>query len=99
MTRCPSCGVENPEQARFCSSCGQALVSRIGVEQRRHVTALFADLAASTAMGESLDPEVVRGIVGRYFERATAAIQRHGGSVEKFAGDAVLALFGVQATH
>jgi class 3 adenylate cyclase/tetratricopeptide (TPR) repeat protein len=99
VSRCPSCGAENAEQARFCSACGHSLVVRLAVEQRRHVTALFADLAASTAMGERLDPEVVRGIVGRFFERATDEIRARGGSVEKFAGDAVLALFGLQAAH
>lgn len=99
MSRCPSCGAENAEQARFCSSCGHSLVARVGVEQRRHVTALFADLAASTAMGERLDPEVVRGLVGRFFERASDEIRARGGSVEKFAGDAVLALFGLQSAH
>jgi class 3 adenylate cyclase/tetratricopeptide (TPR) repeat protein len=99
VIRCPSCGAENAEQARFCSTCGHSLVARVAVEQRRHVTALFADLAASTAMGERLDPEVVRGIVGRFFERASEEIRARGGSVEKFAGDAVLALFGLQAAH
>jgi class 3 adenylate cyclase/tetratricopeptide (TPR) repeat protein len=99
VSRCPSCGAENAEQARFCSACGHSLVARVAVEQRRHVTALFADLAASTAMGERLDPEVVRGIVGRFFERASEEIRARGGSVEKFAGDAVLALFGLQAAH
>ncbi len=63
------------------------------------MTALFADLVASTSMSDQLDPEVVRGFVSRYFERATDEIRRHGGSVEKFSGDAVLALFGLQVAH
>lgn len=63
------------------------------------MTALFADLVASTALSDRLDPEVVRGVVSRFFERATEEIRRHGGSVEKFSGDAVMALFGLQQTH
>ena len=63
------------------------------------MTALFADLVASTSLSERLDPEVVRGVVSRFFERAAAEIQRHGGSVEKFSGDAVMALFGLQQAH
>lgn len=63
------------------------------------VTALFADLARSTSLGESLDPEVVRGIVGRFFELATTEIERRGGTVEKFSGDAVMAVFGLPRAH
>jgi class 3 adenylate cyclase/tetratricopeptide (TPR) repeat protein len=96
---CPNCGAENTEQARFCSNCGHALVTRVVVEERRHVTVLFADLVASTSMSDQLDPEVVRGFVSQFFERATDEIRRHGGSVEKFSGDAVMALFGLQAAH
>ncbi|HUH17478.1 MAG TPA: AAA family ATPase [Methylomirabilota bacterium] len=96
---CPNCGAENSESARFCSSCGQALVTRVSVEERRHVTALFADLVASTSMSDRLDPEVVRGFVSSFFERAADEVRRHGGSVEKFSGDAVMALFGLQVAH
>jgi class 3 adenylate cyclase/tetratricopeptide (TPR) repeat protein len=99
MTPCPTCGRPNAEDARFCSNCGQALVTRAVAEERRHVAALFADLVASTSMSDRLDPEVVRGFVSRFFERATDEIRRHGGSVEKFSGDAVLALFGLQTAH
>jgi class 3 adenylate cyclase/tetratricopeptide (TPR) repeat protein len=99
VTRCPSCGIETVEPARFCPGCGQSLVSRLEVQERRRVTALFADLVASTSMGEQLDPEVVRGYVARFFERATTEVQRRGGSVEKFSGDAALALFGLQVAH
>ncbi|MGH2462684.1 MAG: AAA family ATPase [Candidatus Limnocylindria bacterium] len=99
MTPCPSCGHPNADDARFCSNCGHALVTRVGVEERRHVTALFADLVASTSLSDRLDPEVVRGVVGGFFERAGDEIRRHGGSVEKFSGDAVMALFGLQQAH
>ncbi|HWH23965.1 MAG TPA: AAA family ATPase, partial [Candidatus Limnocylindria bacterium] len=83
----------------FCSSCGASLARHVGVHERRVVTALFADLARSTALGERLDPEVVRGIVGRFFELAREHIQRRGGTVEKFSGDAVMAVFGLPAAH
>lgn len=99
MARCPSCGVESGDQARFCANCGQSLVSRVAVEGRRHVTALFADLVASTATSDRFDPEVVRGYVSRFFEAAQSEVEGRGGSVEKFSGDAVLALFGLQTAH
>jgi class 3 adenylate cyclase/tetratricopeptide (TPR) repeat protein len=74
-------------------------MTRVAVEERRHVTAFFADLVASTALSDRLDPEVVRNVVSGFFERATAEIRRNGGSVEKFSGDAVMALFGLQQAH
>ena len=63
MRPCPNCGHANPEEARFCSNCGHTVLTRVGVEERRHVTALFADLVASTALSERLDPEIVRGVM------------------------------------
>jgi len=75
------------------------MITRVAVEERRHVTALFADLVASTSLSDRLDPEVVRGVVSRYFERAAAEIRGFGGSVEKFSGDAVMAVFGLQQAH
>jgi class 3 adenylate cyclase/tetratricopeptide (TPR) repeat protein len=69
------------------------------VEERRNVTALFADLVGSTSLGERLDPEVMRGLVGRFFEMAARQIQLHGGTVEKFSGDAVLGVFGLKEAH
>lgn len=68
-------------------------------ETRKTVTVLFCDLVGSTALGESTDPEVLRRILTRYFETARAAIERHGGSVEKYIGDAVMAAFGMPAVH
>ena len=69
------------------------------MQERRVVTALFADLARSTGMGESLDPEVVRGIVSRFFELCSREVAARGGTVEKFSGDAVMAVFGVPSAH
>jgi class 3 adenylate cyclase/tetratricopeptide (TPR) repeat protein len=68
-------------------------------EQRKTVTVLFCDLSGSTALGESTDPEALRGLLARYFERMKAIVESHGGSVEKFIGDAVMAVFGVPAVH
>ena len=100
MTACPSCGRENADDARFCSACGALLVAaEVAREQRKVVTVLFCDLVGSTALGESTDPEVVRAWLGRTFEDLRTILERHGGSVEKFAGDAVMAVFGVPAAH
>lgn len=96
---CARCGTPNTEGSRFCNSCGASLVTRVGVQERRIVTALFADLARSTSLGERLDPEVVRGLVGQFFELATKEIERRGGTVEKFSGDAVMAVFGLPQAH
>ena len=63
------------------------------------MTVLFCDLTGSTALGETLDPERLRGLLARYFERMKAIVERHGGSVEKFIGDAVMAVFGVPVVH
>jgi class 3 adenylate cyclase/tetratricopeptide (TPR) repeat protein len=68
-------------------------------EQRKTVTVLFCDLAGSTALGESVDPERLRTLLAAYFERMKGIVERHGGSVEKFIGDAVMAVFGVPAAH
>ena len=66
---------------------------------RKVVTVVFCDVVGSTALGESIDPEALQGLLARYFERMKAIVERHGGSVEKFIGDAVMAVFGVPAVH
>jgi class 3 adenylate cyclase len=68
-------------------------------EERRIVTVLFADVTGSTAMGEEMDPEEVRALLGRYYENAKGVIAEHGGTLEKFIGDAVMAVFGLPAAH
>src|SRR5687767_15050263 len=68
-------------------------------EQRRTVTVVFCDLAGSTALGESVDPERLRVLLARYFERMKGIVEHHGGTVEKFIGDAVMAVFGVPIAH
>src|ERR671927_1113025 len=67
--------------------------------QRKTVTVLFCDVSGSTALGESVDPEALRSLLARYFERMKAIVERHGGTVEKFVGDAVMAVFGVPVAH
>jgi len=68
-------------------------------EERKLVTILFADVTGSTALGESLDPEDVRALMTRYFEHARRVVSEHGGIVEKFIGDAVMAVFGLAQAH
>jgi len=100
MAACPSCGRENADGARFCSACGTALTSHEPArEQRKVVTVLFCDLVGSTAIGESTDPEALRARMRRYFEDLRQIIERHGGTVEKFVGDAVMAVFGIPVSH
>jgi class 3 adenylate cyclase len=99
---CTRCGEENPERARFCLNCAAPLApSRRDParETRRTVTVLFCDLADSTALGETFDPERLRALLARYFEQMRVIVERHGGTVEKFIGDAVMAVFGVPAVH
>jgi class 3 adenylate cyclase len=97
---CAACGHEIPEGGKFCSECG-APVSPAAAprEQRKTVTILFCDVAGSTELGESTDPEALRALLARYFERMKEIVERHGGSVEKFIGDAVMAVFGVPVVH
>ena len=97
---CASCGAENREGARFCDSCGAALAEAAPArEMRKVVTVLFCDVTGSTALGERIDPESLRRVMARYFETAKAIVERHGGTVEKFIGDAVMAVFGVPTVH
>jgi class 3 adenylate cyclase/tetratricopeptide (TPR) repeat protein len=98
---CSSCGAENPEGFRFCGRCAAPLsVEEPGArELRKTVTVLFCDVTGSTALGERLDPESLRGAMARYFEAMKVVVERHGGTVEKFIGDAVMAVFGVPVLH
>ena len=100
MASCPGCGKELPGEFPFCPFCGAALAAAPEArEQRKVVTVLFCDVTGSTELGEKLDPETLRALLARYFEQMKAIIERHGGSVEKFIGDAVMAVFGVPVVH
>jgi class 3 adenylate cyclase len=97
---CASCGQGNPEGARFCNACAAPLdVGVIEREQRKTVTIVFCDITGSTKLGESTDPEALRALLARYFERMKGIVEAHGGTVEKFIGDAVMAVFGVPVAH
>src|SRR6266566_4037471 len=99
MVPCPACGEQNPARARFCMACTAPLTVSEAQEVRRTVTIVFSDLKGSTVMGEALDPESVREIMDRYFDRMRRALEAHGGVVEKFIGDAVMAVFGLPRLH
>jgi len=99
MTPCPSCGHENRLGARFCDSCGAPLEVAEARRTRKLVTVLFCDVTGSTALGEGLDSESLRNVMERYFEVARNVVEGHGGTVEKFIGDAVMAVFGVPTVH
>ena len=101
MDACPSCGVGLPAGAKFCFECGTSLDPAADAprETRKVVTVLFSDVTGSTALGEALDPEAVRGLMSRYFAAMKTVIERHGGTVEKFIGDAIMAVFGIPVLH
>jgi class 3 adenylate cyclase len=100
MAACPACRAENPDGTRFCSSCATPLGPVAALRDvRKVVTILFADVTGSTVLGEQLDPETMRTVMGRYFAMMKAVIERHGGTVEKFIGDAVMAVFGIPTLH
>ena len=97
--RCPNCGQENPAGARFCFSCGKPFDEVPAREERKVVTVLFADLVGFTSRAEQLDPEDVRALLAPYHQRLRSELERYGGTVEKFIGDAVVALFGAPVAH
>ena len=100
MTTCAACGAENRDEARFCDACGAPLtVAEPAREERKVVTVLFADLVGFTQRAETMDPEDVRALLQPYWQRLRAELERFGGTVEKFIGDAVMALFGAPVAH
>jgi class 3 adenylate cyclase/tetratricopeptide (TPR) repeat protein len=97
---CPSCGRENAEDARFCSQCATPLEDAAAPrEERKVVTCLFCDLVGFTARAERMDPEDVRRVLQPYHAQVRAELERRGGTVEKFIGDAVMAVFGAPVAH
>jgi class 3 adenylate cyclase len=101
VVTCPSCGQQNPDSARFCNACASSLQAdeRPLGEERKTVTVVFVDLVGFTAQAERLDPEDVRGLLSPYHARVRAELERRGGTVEKFIGDAVMAAFGAPVAH
>jgi class 3 adenylate cyclase/tetratricopeptide (TPR) repeat protein len=107
LPRCPSCGEENPERAKFCLNCGSPLAEagpplappRAPDEERKLDTLVFVDLVGSTALAEQLDPEDVLALLELYYTRLRAELERHGGTVEKYIGDAIVTHFGVPVAH
>ena len=107
-TRCPACGKVNAPGSKFCNECGQSLSTASSAPsehappiqaERRHVTVLFSDLSGYTALSEKLDPEEVKEITTRIFGEVSQVVSRYDGFVEKYIGDAVVALFGVPRAH
>ena len=105
---CPACASSNPPHFKFCGECGQALTVPPAAPakpmpspdaERKHVTVLFSDLSGHTAMSEKLDPEEVKEITTRIFGEVAKIVDRYEGFVEKYIGDAVVALFGVPRSH
>src|SRR5438034_5185122 len=100
MLTCANCGRESPDDFAFCPACAAPLVPPAAQhETRRTVTVVFCDVTGSTTIGERIDPESLRRVMSRYFDEMRAALERHGGTVEKFIGDAVVAVFGIPAVH
>jgi class 3 adenylate cyclase/tetratricopeptide (TPR) repeat protein len=97
---CPNCGEENPARFRLCGFCGTALVVELPAQERRKtVTVFFSDLKGSTNLGEALDSESLREVMTRYFDEMRAILEHHGGRVEKYIGDAIMAVFGLPRVH
>lgn len=100
MGVCGGCGISYPDGAKFCAECGSPLTSGApAVPIRKTVTVVFCDVTGSTSLGETRDPETLRAVMTLYFAAMGDVLEHHGGTVEKFIGDAVVAVFGVPVVH
>jgi class 3 adenylate cyclase len=101
VTVCPVCGEPNPARASFCLNCGSQLpaAAAAGRPARKTVTVVFTDLAGSGSLGQRLDPESLAVVMGRWFDHMRSLFERHGGRVQKFVGDAVVAVFGIPVVN
>ena len=99
MQPCPSCGRETPEGFPRCANCGAELLAATGRQERKVVTVLFCDLVGFTSRAETMDPEDVRAVLEPYHAHVRSELERFGGTVEKFIGDAVMAVFGAPLAH
>jgi class 3 adenylate cyclase/tetratricopeptide (TPR) repeat protein len=98
--RCPDCGEENPDRFRLCGYCGAQLSRPVAPEEvRKTITVVFCDLKGSTSLGEKLDSESLREVLSVYFSAMRRVLERHGGTVEKYIGDAIMAVFGLPRLH
>ena len=99
VVTCASCGTESPQGFRFCPSCGTALAASEPRTERKVVTVLFCDLVGFTTRSDRADPEDVRALLRPFHALAKAEIERHGGTLDKFIGDAAMGVFGSPAAH
>ena len=96
--KCRTCGTDCPEGSTHCSHCGTELGSS-ALDERKLVSVLFADIAGFTELAETMDPEVLTGLLNELFQRLVPCVERYGGTVDKFMGDAVMAVFGAPTAH
>jgi class 3 adenylate cyclase len=97
---CPKCGEENPDRFRLCGFCGTQLAVALPTQDvRKSVTVVFCDLKGSTSLGERLDTESLREVLAHYFGRMKTILEAHGATVEKYIGDAIMAVFGLPRAH
>ncbi|CAN5493019.1 AAA family ATPase [soil metagenome] len=100
MRACPSCGESNPDRFSDCAFCGTALTERVvPKDERKVLTVIFCDLKDSTGLAERVDPESLGEVLDLYFTAMTRVLERHGGSIQKFIGDAIVAAFGLPNMH
>jgi class 3 adenylate cyclase len=100
VQRCPSCGEENPDRFRLCGYCGSVLVAQLPPQEvRKTVTVVFCDLKGSTELADRLDSEAVREVLALYFSAMKPVLEGHGGTIEKYIGDAIMAVFGLPRVH
>jgi predicted ATPase/class 3 adenylate cyclase len=100
VLRCPGCGEENPDRFRLCGYCGSVLVAQPPPQEvRKTVTVVFCDLKGSTELGDRLDSEALREVLALYFSAMKPVLERHGGTIEKYIGDAIMAVFGLPRMH
>jgi len=104
---CPECQLEISGGSNFCKGCGHKLAESTDAAasipstegERKHVTIMFSDLSGYTAMTENLDPEEVKEIMSQIFDEITQVIKKYDGFIERFIGDAVMAIFGIPKAH